>query len=170
MAHLTRFLLQDHARIFRALDACAQDPSSLPSALNACNEIDAHMAIEEELVYPLLRDEIDGREADESEAEHAEVRELIAQVRDLEPGDPALRDLMQQIQKTVGEHVDHEESDVIPKIHQHLLAREWELGRVAFGMRQDILGDSDRPKAIASAAHKTPNAGWSHGSVPLAGW
>ncbi|MGI9023704.1 MAG: hemerythrin domain-containing protein [Acidimicrobiales bacterium] len=169
MAHLTRFLMQDHARIFRALDACAKDPNSLPTALNACNEIESHMTIEEELVYPLLRDEIDGREADESEAEHAEARELIAAVRDLEPGDPSLGTLMQQIQKAVGEHVDHEESAVLPRIHEHLLAKEWDLGRIAFGMRQELLGENDRPKAL-SAARMNPNAGWTHGSVPLAGW
>ena len=169
MAHLTRFLMQDHARIFRAIDACAKDPTSLPSALSACDEIESHMAIEEELVYPLLRDEIDGREADESEAEHARVKDLIAEIRDLEPGDPALSQLMQQVQKEVGEHIDHEETSVIPRLHEHLLSREWDLGRLAFGMRQDILGESNRPKAI-SAARTTPNAGWSHGSVPNAGW
>jgi len=169
MAHLTKFLMQDHARIFRALDACAKDPNSLPTALAACSEIEAHMTIEEELVYTLLRDEIDGREADASEADHDRARELIAQIRDLEPGDPALSALMQQMQKEVGEHVDHEESSVLPRIHEHLLAREWDLGRIAFGMRQDLLGDSDRPKSLA-AARTVPNAGWTGGSVPNAGW
>ena len=172
MAHLTRFLIQDHARIQRAIDACAKDPTSLPTALAACDEIDAHMTIEEELVYPLLRDEIDGREAEASEADHAAVRDLIAEVRDLEPGDPALSQLMQRIEKEVGEHVDHEEADVIPRLHEHLLTKEWELGRIAWGMRQDLLGDSDRPKALSSssAARKVPNAGWTGGGVPNAGW
>ncbi len=169
MAHLTRFLMQDHARMFRAIDASSKDSSHLPTALAACDEIEAHMTIEEELVYPILRDEIDGREADTAEAEHDQAKELIREIRDLEPGDPSLSQLMQQLKQSVGEHVDHEETDVIPRIHEHLLGREWDLGRLAWGMRQDLLGDSHRPKSIA-AARKVPNAGWTGGNVANAGW
>ncbi len=168
MAHLTRFLTQDHARIFRALDASSKD-SSLPTALAACGEIEAHMTIEEELVYPILRDEIDGREADAAEHDHDQAKEIINEIRDLEPGDPALSHLMMQLKQSVAEHVDHEETSVIPRLHEHLLAREWDLGRLAWGMRQDLLGDSPRPKSI-SAARKVPNAGWTGGGVPNAGW
>lgn len=168
MAHLTRFLMQDHARIFRAIDASAKDPSHLPSALVACDEIEAHMTIEEELVYPLLADEIDGREAEASEAEHNQVKEVIAEIRDLEPGDPALRQLMMQLKQMVGEHIDHEEAEVIPRLHEHLLGREWDLGRIAWGMRQDLLGDSQRPKSL-SAAHQVPNSGWTGGTA-VSGW
>ncbi len=169
MAHLTRFLMQDHARIFRALDASGKNLSSLPTALAACDEIEAHMTIEEEIVYPILRDEIDGREADESEKEHDQAKDLIREIRDLEAGDPALSHMMMQLKQSVAEHVDHEETYVIPRIHEHLLGREWDLGRVAWGMRQDLLGDSKRPKSL-SAAHQNPNAGWSGGTVANAGW
>jgi hypothetical protein len=101
MAHLTRFLMQDHARIFRAFEAYGRDPSSLPLALTVCAELEAHATIEEELVYPILRDEIDSREADEAEQEHDEAKDLIAQVQDLEAGDPELRPLMGQLRKSV---------------------------------------------------------------------
>jgi len=168
MAHLTRFLMQDHARIFRCLDASAGNPGSLPTALAACDEIEAHATIEEELVYPILRDEIDGREADAAEKEHDQAKEIIREIRDLEPGDPALSQLMMQLKQSVAEHIDHEETDVIPRLHEHLLGREWDLGRLAWGLRQDLMGDSHRPKSIA-AARKVPNAGWTGGTAN-AGW
>ncbi len=169
MAHLTRFLMQDHARMFRCLDAAEKAPSHLPTALAACDEIEAHMTIEEEIVYPVLRDEIDGREADEAEKEHDQAKDLIREIRDLDPGDPALSHMMMQLKQSVAEHVDHEETYVIPRIHEHLLGREWDLGRVAWGMRQDLLGDSPRPKSL-SAARKHANAGWTGGTVANAGW
>ena len=168
MAHLTRFLMQDHDRIFRAIDASAKDSSHLPTALAACDEIEAHMTIEEELVYPLLRDEIDGREADAAETEHDQVKDLIREIRDLEPGDPMLSQHMLQLKQSVGQHIDHEEAYVIPRLHEHLLGREWDLGRIAWGMRQDLLGDSRRPKSIA-AARQIPNSGWTGGTA-ISGW
>jgi iron-sulfur cluster repair protein YtfE (RIC family) len=158
MAHLTRFLMQDHARIFRAFEAYGRDPSSLPLALTVCAELEAHATIEEELVYPILRDEIDSREADEAEQEHDEAKDLIAQVQDLEAGDPELRPLKGQLRKSVAEHIDKEEATIIPQLQAHLLARTWDVGREAFRMRQELIADS--PGRTPAAVRYLANGGW----------
>jgi iron-sulfur cluster repair protein YtfE (RIC family) len=171
MAHLTRFLLQDHARINRAFDAYSKAPSNLDSALAACNEFEIHATVEEELVYPILRDELDANEADAAEQEHEEAKELVAAVQDLEPGDPELPELMQQLMRVVAAHVDHEESSVIPRLQSHLGPRVWDVGREAFTLRQELLGAGERASAQPrTAAHDVPNTGWGQGKVPLAGW
>ncbi len=175
MAHLTRFLIQDHARINRAFDAYSKAPTNLPSALNACAELEVHTTIEEEIVYPILRDELDADAADHAEEEHAEFKELIAEVQDLEPGDPDLPVLMEQIMRLVAEHVEDEESRIIPRLQTHLGPRVWDLGREAFGLRQELLGEGDRPGNEAKPVAKqglSANAGWSGGSsaIPNAGW
>ncbi|HWC11915.1 MAG TPA: hemerythrin domain-containing protein [Acidimicrobiales bacterium] len=175
MAHLTRFLLQDHARINRAFDAYSKAPTNLQSALAACAELEVHATIEEELVYPILRDEIDADAADHGEEEHAEFKELMAAVQDLEPGDPDLPVLMEQLMRTVAEHVEEEETQVIPRLQAHLGGRVWDVGREAFGLRQELLGEEDRPGAQPKPVAKqglSANAGWSGGSdaVPNAGW
>lgn len=175
MAHLTRFLLQDHARINRAFDAYSKAPTNLQSALLACAELEVHLTIEEELVYPILRDEIDADAADHAEDEHAEVKELIAAVQDLEPGDEDLPVLMEQLMRLVADHVEEEETTVIPRLQSHLLSRVWDIGREAFALRQELLGEGDRPGNEAKPVAKqglTANAGWSGGSsaVPNSGW
>lgn len=174
MAHLTRFLLQDHARINRAFDGYSKAPTNLPSALAACAELEVHATIEEELVYPILQ-EIDPRAAQHAEEEHAEVKELIAEVQELEPGDPDLPALMEQIMRLMAEHVEEEETTVIPRLQQHLGPRVWDVGREAFGLRQELLGEGDRPGNQAKPVAKgglAANAGWSGGSgaVANAGW
>ncbi len=171
MAHLTRFLLQDHARINRAFDGYSKAPTNLPSALAACAELEVHATIEEELVYPILQ-EIDPRAAQHYEEEHAEVKELIAEVQDLEPGDPDLPALMEQIMRLMAEHVEEEETTVIPRLQGHLGPRVWDVGRDAFALRQELLGETDRPAAEPKPAAKqglTANSGWSGGSDSIAG-
>ena len=175
MAHLIRFLIQDHARTNRAFDAYSKAPTNLQSALTACAELEVHATIEEELVYPILRDELDADAADHAEEEHAEVKELIAEVQELEPGDPDLPVLMEQIMRLTAEHVEDEESRIIPRLQRHLGPRVWDLGREAFGLRQELLGQEDRPGNEAKPVARTgfaANAGWSGGSsaVPNAGW
>ena len=174
MAHLTRFLLQDHARINRAFDAYSKAPSNLQSALSACAELEVHATVEEELVYPIL-EELDPDTAEHAEEEHAEFKELIAQVQDLEPGDPDLPVLMEQLMRLVADHVEEEETTVIPRLQSHLGAGVWDVGREAFGLRQELLGEGDRPGNQAKPVAKqglAANAGWSGGSdsVPNAGW
>ncbi|MGI9032619.1 MAG: hemerythrin domain-containing protein [Acidimicrobiales bacterium] len=157
MAHLTRFLLQDHDRITRAFDAYGKDPNNLPIALTVCRELEAHTTIEEELVYPILRNEIDSREADSAEQEHEDAKELISQIEDLEAGDPELREMMFQLRNMVVDHIHHEESTIIPKLQAHLLARNWDLGREAFRMRQDLIAE---PGRVPAAARYLANGGW----------
>jgi hypothetical protein len=167
MAHLTRFLLQDHARINRAFDGYMRSPTSLDQALVACAEFEVHSAIEEELVYPVLREEVDAREADAAEDEHAEAKQLIAEIQNLEPGDEELPDLMQDLMEAVAAHIDHEETEIIPQVQTALGTRVWDLGREAFGMRQELLGQGERP---AHSPKALPNTGWSKGLVSNAGW
>ena len=175
MAHLIRFLIQDHARTNRAFDAYSKAPTNLQSALTACAELEVHATIEEELVYPILRDELDADAADHAEEEHAEVKELIAAVQDLEPGDEDLPVLMEQIMRLTAEHVEEEETTILPRLQSHLGPRVWDVGREAFGLRQELLGEGDRPGNQAKPVAKSglsANAGWSGGSdaVPNAGW
>jgi hemerythrin-like domain-containing protein len=174
MAHLTRFLLQDHARINRAFDAYSKAPTNLQSALAACAEIEVHATVEEELVYPIL-EELDPGAAEHAEEEHAEAKELIAQVQDMEPGDPDLPVVMEELMRLMADHVEEEETTVIPRLQTHLGAGVWDVGREAFGLRQELLGEGDRPGNEAKPVARTgftANAGWSGGSsaVPNSGW
>jgi hemerythrin-like domain-containing protein len=167
MAHLIRFLMQDHARINRAAEAYAQAPSNLNAALTLCGEIETHSAIEQDLVYPVLRDEVDADEAEAAEEEHAQIQEMIDQVTDMEPGDPELPVVMKNLINAVASHVDYEERVVFPALQKALGTRVEDIGREAFGYRQELQGQLDRPGAKPKAI---ANAGWSRASVANAGW
>ena len=167
MAHLIRFLMQDHARINRAFAAYGQASGSLDAALVACGEIEVHTAIEEELVYPLLRDEVDSAEADAAEEEHAQVQEMIDTVTDMEPGDPELPVVMKSMMRAVADHIEHEEQVLLPALQKALGPRLEDVGREAFGYRQELQGQGDRPGAQAKPV---ANSGWSKGNVANAGW
>lgn len=167
MAHLIRFLMQDHARINRAFEAYAQAPTSLDAALIACGELEVHTAIEEDVLYPVLRDEVDAGEADAAEEEHAQAQELIDTISDMEPGDPDLPAVMHDLMDAFARHVEHEETAVFPALQRVLLARVWDLGREAFAIRQEILGEGNRP---SQQAKPVANAGWTKGTVANSGW
>lgn len=161
MADITKVLIDDHLRVKRLLTNYEQSPWRLDLALAVCDEITMHTTIEEEIFYPALRDAVDGRLADESEDEHAQVAEIIAAVEDMDPGDPTLERTMRMLRSALTDHMRKEENVVFPKANVDLANELLDMGREAFARRQELMGarvsDSD---ARPSLSMGTANVGW----------
>jgi hemerythrin superfamily protein len=77
-----------------------------------------HAAAEEILVYPTVRrtaEDGDGL-ADHSIDEHQEIKRLLSELDDLSADDPAQSATIDELERTVGEHVAEEESVVLPAL------------------------------------------------------
>jgi iron-sulfur cluster repair protein YtfE (RIC family) len=158
MSDITKVLRDDHARIKRLFLRANQASEDVSIALDVCDELVIHATIEEEIVYPALA-ELDSRLAEESEDEHEEAKEIIAEIQDLDPYDPAVTGLMTQLKKSVMRHVDKEEKVVFPVLERGLPDQLLELGSQAFAMRQELLGA--RPPRRSTLVTQTANVGWS---------
>lgn len=157
MSDITKVLRDDHARVKRLFLRANQSSEDVTLALDVCDELTIHATIEEELVYPALR-ELDAELADHSEEEHEEAKELIAEIEDLDPDDPAVRQLMVQLKKSVMKHVEEEETKVFPLLERGYPDQLLEMGSQAFAMRQELLGA--RPPRRSPAKPATANLGW----------
>jgi hemerythrin superfamily protein len=105
-----------------------------------CNALIAHTQVEEEILYPAVREEVKDAEdmVDEAVVEHAAAKDLIRQLQEMDPDD----DLYDAKVKVLGEEVEHhvgeEEEEMFPKM------RESGLDLVALGQemaqrKQEIL-------------------------------
>ncbi len=69
-----------------------------------CEELTLHALIEEEILYPQLREAITADDLlDEAEVEHDTAKDLIAQITRLSPDD----DLFDARVRVLGEYIDH---------------------------------------------------------------
>ena len=157
MSDITKVLRDDHARIKRLFLRANQSSEDVSIALDVCDELNIHATIEEEIVYPALQ-ELDSHLAEQSEDEHEEAKELIAEIEDLELDDPAVRQLMVQLKKSVMKHVEMEEKQVFPILERGLPDQLLEMGSQAFAMRQELLGA--RPPRRSPIKAATANMGW----------
>ena len=80
---------------------------------NIKQALTAHAELEEELVYPLLRD-MDNEMAQHAQEEHAEVKMLLSELSALEIGGEEFMRKMERLQTAVNEHVTEEEDEVLP--------------------------------------------------------
>lgn len=162
MTVIAKALLDDHDRIKRLFAAYNRSPSTF-SAMNVLEELKVHSIIEEEIVYPVLRETAAGL-ADQAENDHADVNDLIAEIESRDPSDPMTMKLMRQLEADVMKHITMEEKTIFPQLKQRNGLDPLDLGREHFAMRQELIADRD---PLRSDSRGLANTGWggAHGAA-----
>jgi hemerythrin superfamily protein len=135
-------LKQDHREVqdlfkrFAKLSAGARK-SRTNIVRQVVRELSIHAAIEEELLYPTIRDDVRGgaRLADEGIEEHQTAKELLAKLDRMDAGDGELDPLMRTLMREIRHHIREEEDQMFPRLRKALdretLERLGEMMRVA---------------------------------------
>ncbi|MDM7913919.1 MAG: hemerythrin domain-containing protein, partial [Candidatus Eisenbacteria bacterium] len=141
MNNVSKMLKEDHRRVqelFQRFDATEEEQERQEIARNAIQELDVHAALEEELVYPFLREEdVEMDKLHEANEEHYVAHLLIGELRDMQPRDPAFAAKFRVLAESVRHHIKEEESQILPKLdkadgdlealEERVLARKEEL-------------------------------------------
>lgn len=106
-------LSQDHrdaAHLFDRFEETGDDAD----AREICDALTLHAEVEEQVLYPELRRIVDDGDdlANDAEAEHAEIKLIIARI--LESPPPDLRPIIGEMRKVVEHHVTEEERSLFP--------------------------------------------------------
>lgn len=93
-----------------------------------CKELTVHAQIEEEIFYPAVKQALKDKElVPEATVEHATLKDLIAQVKGVEPDGEMFDAKIKVLSEYVKHHVKEEQSEMFPK------AKESKLDLVALG-------------------------------------
>jgi hemerythrin superfamily protein len=111
-------LKEDHKKVKGLFeeyeDATARKQQEI--AETVIHELDVHAALEEELIYPAIREEIDEDDLmNEANEEHHLVHVLIAELKNLDPGDEIFKAKFTVLGELVKHHVKEEEGEMFPK-------------------------------------------------------
>jgi hypothetical protein len=135
--------VKKHFRDFEKMDP-EQDPEACQQlVMRVCDELEVHTQIEEELFYPAARTALAGKEGedliDEAEVEHASAKQLIAELRGLQPEDPKFKAHFTVLSEYVKHHIKEEEGEMFEKLGRAKI--EWE------PLLQDMLDRQQELKA-----------------------
>ncbi|MFC0254049.1 hemerythrin domain-containing protein [Massilia consociata] len=85
-----------------------------------CNALIMHTTIEEEILYPAIREATKETEelVDEAVVEHASAKDLIAQIQEMDPGDDLYDAKVKVLGEMVEHHVEEEEKEMFPKMRE----------------------------------------------------
>lgn len=110
-------LEHDHREVGELFDDYEQrgDPAQ---ARQICFELTVHGEVEEQVLYPALREFGDktSEQSDHAEDAHEEITRTIGRIELAEPDD--VFDLMQSLRTTVEDHVREEEESIFPTMRE----------------------------------------------------
>lgn len=112
----TELLVNQHREIeqlFEQLDSVEEGDEKIVREELARNLV-GHMAIEEEMFYPSMREAMPERIA-LAQVEHAAARYALAQLLAAPPGDPTFHAKVTVLDTLIRNHLDMEEKEILPK-------------------------------------------------------
>lgn len=134
-------LEEDHRKV-EALFEEYQNGQDPLIAEQICMELMVHTTVEEQEIYPTVKNDVPGGEdlEQEAEKEHSEVEQLIKQVQQKGFDDPGVPELMLKIEEGVTHHVEEEETEMFPKMRDTLDQQTLDrLGAKAMQAKQQLL-------------------------------
>jgi hemerythrin superfamily protein len=117
-------LIADHRKVkelFEKFDALSDRSKVNKKKLadQICTELTVHTQLEEEIFYPAVREAIkDDDMMDEAIVEHASAKDLIAQIREMDPGDDLYDAKVKVLSEQIEHHVGEEEGEMFDKVRK----------------------------------------------------
>lgn len=87
---------------------------------NIIRELSKHAAVEEQFLYPFIRDEVSGGAelADEGIEEHQEAKDLLHDLEQRDVNDPEFDAKVAELIADIRHHVEEEEGEFFPRLRQ----------------------------------------------------
>jgi hemerythrin superfamily protein len=84
-----------------------------------CADLTVHTKLEEEIFYPAVRKAIkDAAVMDEAKVEHEGAKNLIAQLKSMQPGDDLYDAKFTVLGESVNHHIKEEQNEMFPKVRK----------------------------------------------------
>ncbi len=119
-------LARDHQRVLGMMDMMLQSDDSATvrrtaGLLQVKRSLTAHALAEEDIVYPLLREEVGAVEAaDRLYREHAELKIHLFRLEHMPKNDKAWREELRDLRELIARHAGDEENEQFPRLREKL--------------------------------------------------
>lgn len=109
-------LFKEYEQLAESADVDAKESV----AADICEKLTVHAQIEEEIFYPAARQALgdDSEIVDEAEEEHADAKQLIAEIEEMSPEDSDYDAKVKSLSEAIAHHVEEEEAEMFPKLRQ----------------------------------------------------
>jgi hemerythrin-like domain-containing protein len=147
---------EDHRRVealFEEYEAFGDDAYEQKKDIvdTIIEELEAHTEMEETIAYPAFREALDDegdKKVEEAYAEHDVAKNLIEEIKGLDPQDPQYEAKVQVLKENVMHHVEEEETDLLPSAEEAVSGEEM----ARLGEEMQAFKDAREDAALDAAA------------------
>ena len=145
-------LKEDHDRVkkaFKEFEKLDREDGEAVQQLvqTVCEELKVHTTLEEEIVYPAVREAIDDEDImNEAQVEHETAKMLIEQLENMGPDDPNYHATFTVLGEYVKHHVKEEEDEMFPQARKTDLDFE-DLGTRMRERKQELIGETEHEES-----------------------
>ncbi len=151
-------LQDDHKRVQKMFKQFAKTDREDSDAMRelveeACHELEVHALLEEQIFYPALREMVSEDQAEmleEAEIEHDSAKQLIAALRELQPGDSKYAATFIVLGEYVKHHIEEEESEIFKQAKKAKLDLD-ALGEQLQNRRKQLMEDDEASGGAVAA-------------------
>ena len=119
----TQALMHDHnyvRQLFQRYLTTQDDQVKQQAGPQICEALEMHTSLEEAVFYPRVQ-ELDAALVEKCQDDHQQADELLVQLQELQPGEAAYDDLMQQLYDAIMAHIELEEQQLFPAVRNAAL-------------------------------------------------
>lgn len=146
-------LTEDHTEVdemFEAyqdlVDSEADGEAKAALAEQICDVLSVHATIEEEIFYPAARLVLEEEELlDQAQVEHASVKDLVAQIRDMESDEELYDAKVKVLGEYVKHHVEEEEGELFQQLRDTDFDAE-DIGERLLERKQELMAEQGIPE------------------------
>lgn len=114
----TQALIHDHNYVRQLMQrylSTQDEQVKQQSGPQICEALQMHTTLEEAVFYPRVQD-LDPALVEKCLDDHQQADEILVQLQELNPGEEAYEDLMQQLHDVITAHMDIEEQQLFPAV------------------------------------------------------
>jgi iron-sulfur cluster repair protein YtfE (RIC family) len=117
MPDVIKLLETDHREVEELFAEAAETSGAAKQQVisKIASELTLHADVEEEIVYPAMRQAGLNDIVDEAEQEHSKVKELVSRLETMDGASDEVDAVLAELQADVQHHVEEEESEGFPK-------------------------------------------------------
>lgn len=142
----TAMLRADHqlvSKLFDEYESSRSASKKMQIVAQICTELSVHAQLEEEIFYPAVQEALNDKKlVPEATVEHATLKELISQVKGIEPDGEMFDAKIKVLSEYVKHHVKEEQNEMFPKAKASKLDM-MELGAQMASRKEEILAGTE---------------------------
>jgi len=157
-----QMLREDHRKVrelFRQFEEAQDKATKKAVAETALVELNIHAILEEEIFYPAVRRQGNGRRelVERAEQEHHTAEQLMDELMKMEPGNLEFDAKFHVLIENVKKHIEEEEAEMLPQVAEVGMARLERLGQQMAERKQALMREPNGRSATRTRA-KTASA------------